>query len=98
MFGYLISARTISTPADLGIANINVTPNHNSLENFTGYKLSVNHKYDQAYKLTRASLNSIISRLPTVTGSKTITLGKVNKLKLTSAEIAVATQKGWTVA
>ena len=47
--------------------------------------------------LDHDSLTATLGRLPTVT-NQTITLGQTNKLKLTAAEIAVATQKGWTVA
>ena len=48
--------------------------------------------------LSRESLLYIFNNLPTISTATTITLGKANKLKLTAAEIAIATQKGWTVA
>ena len=96
------SLRVLKTPASIGIlsnqANASGNPNVPNLETFTGWTIYVDHKYDAALKLTPASLVSIIDRLPTVTAARTITLGQTNKLKLTAAEIAVATQKGWTVA
>ena len=47
--------------------------------------------------LTHDSLMSIINNLATVTSSNTLTLGATNKAKLTADEIAIATNKGWTV-
>ena len=51
-------------------------------------------------KLTHDSLMSIINALYDYSGTtttRTVTLGTDNKNKLTEAEIAIATQKGWTV-
>lgn len=50
--------------------------------------------------LTHDSLMSIINALKTFTDgtTKTVTLGATNIAKLTDAEKAVATQKGWTLA
>ena len=73
-------------------------PNVPCIQHFTGVKIYVNHTYVAALMLTSASLRAILQRLPTVTAARTITLGQTNKLKLTAEEIAVATQKGWTVA
>lgn len=50
-------------------------------------------------KLTHDSLMSIINALQTKTsGTWTVTLGSTNLAKLTDAEKAIATQKGWTLA
>ena len=50
-------------------------------------------------KLTHASLMSIINALETKTsGTWTVTLGTTNLAKLTDAEKAIATEKGWTLA
>jgi hypothetical protein len=40
---------------------------------------------------------SIINNLMTVTSTKTLTLGATNLAKLTADEVAIATNKGWTV-
>jgi hypothetical protein len=51
-------------------------------------------------QLTHDSLMSIINALKdysTIGGTHTITLGTVNLAKLTDAEKAIATQKGWTL-
>ena len=94
--------RELLTPASFGIvanqANASGNPNIQNLETFTGWAIYVNHSYNQAWKLTTQSLVNIIDRLPTVTAARTLTLGQTNKLKLTAAQIAVATQKGWTIA
>lgn len=50
-------------------------------------------------KLSHDSLMSIINALQTKTsGTWTVTLGATNLAKLTDAEKAIATQKGWTLA
>lgn len=50
-------------------------------------------------KLTHDSLMSIINALEAKTsGTWTVTLGTTNLAKLTDAEKAIATQKGWTLA
>ena len=73
-------------------------PNNSTLRDFEGIPLSVNHSYNQALWITPKSLVKILQTLPTVSAARTITLGQTNKLKLTSEQIAIATQKGWTVA
>ena len=95
--------KSIKTPASIGIvpkatSNVNTVPNQINIEEFTGYAVYINHTYEDASCLTPASLVSILDRLPTVTAARTITLGQTNILKLTQEQIAVATQKGWTVA
>lgn len=51
------------------------------------------------YHLTKQSLLNILNGLADLTGqtAKTLTLGSVNKAKLTSEELAIATNKNWTV-
>lgn len=48
--------------------------------------------------LTHDSLMSVINHLATVSTTKTLTIGTTNLAKLTDAEKAIATQKGWTLA
>ena len=59
--------------------------------------ISINQDYSSATALSIASLLRIIDSLPVATEARTLKLGK-NQLKLTAEQIAVATQKGWTVA
>lgn len=68
------------------LTNLNSCPFYYSI-NFYG-----------SQKLTHDSLMSIINNLGTVTSSQTLTIGPTNLEKLTSDEIAIATNKGWTVA
>ena len=58
----------------------------------TGLNLS------KSTKLTHDSLMSIIDALQKDVTGKTLSLGSANLAKLTNAEKAVATQKGWTLA
>ena len=69
-----------------------------SLVDYLPPVIAINHSYSDAVELSIASLLRIIDSLPVVTGARTLTLGQNNKLKLTAEQIAVATQKGWTVA
>ena len=54
--------------------------------------------FAQSTLLTHDSLMSIINALMTTSTTYTLTLGIENLAKLTDAEKAVATQKGWTLA
>ena len=72
-------------------------PNGYMLIDYWPSVISVNQNYSGATSLSIASLLRIIDSLPVVTEARTLTLGQ-NKLKLTAEQIAVATQKGWTVA
>lgn len=50
------------------------------------------------YQLSHDSLIRVFNNLATLSSAKTITIGNTLKALLTSAEIAIATNKGWTVA
>ena len=86
------------------VANVNSinnvwSPASTSLTDFKGIPYQTNHSYGMCLVLSIESLISILNTLPSTGGSaKTITLGSANKTKLTAEQIAVATQKGWTVA
>ena len=69
-----------------------------ALTNFTSCVFHTSVSFYDSNNLTHASLMSIINNLATVTTSQTLTIGTTNKAKLTSDEIAIATNKGWTVA
>lgn len=58
-----------------------------------------NINFSSCTKLSHDSLMSIINHLETKTsGTFTLSIGSTNLAKLTDAEKAVATQKGWTLA
>lgn len=77
-----------------GTTNISY-PSSETLEDYYPMSLSGNQNYSACPLLTPASLRRIISSLPN--GNYKLSLGRANLCKLTSAEIAVATDKGWTV-
>jgi surface protein len=91
---------TISKLPDGAFGNITPLsiPLSVSLQDYNGQVIYEDHSYDTCYMLTPSSIINIFNKLPTISASKTITLGAVNQLKVTSADIAIATQKGWTVA
>ena len=62
-----------------------------------GKNLSVSISFSFCKKLTHDSLMSIINNLATVTTPQTLTIGATNIAKLSSDEIAIAVNKGWTV-
>ena len=62
-----------------------------------GKNLATSISFGQCKKLTHDSLMSIINNLATVTTTQTLTLGAINIAKLSSDEIAIAVNKGWTV-
>ena len=84
---------------DVSHLSTNVSyPNGYILTDYWPFVISIDQNYSSAPALSIASLLRIIDSLPVVTGARTLTLGRINKLKLTAEQIAVATQKGWTVA
>ena len=72
------------------------------LQDFTaGGVIDIPLSFAQSSKLTKASLDSIITALKDFSGTtttKTLTLHADSKAKLTDAEKAIATEKGWTIA
>lgn len=73
-----------------------------ALENLTiGGEIGQNINVSDCTKLTHQSLMSIIDHLydySTEGGTYTLTMGTTNQEKLTESEIALITQKGWTLA
>ena len=65
---------------------------------YNGYSISLAQDFSTAIMLTPDSLVNIFTNLPTVSSATTITIGAINKLKLTAEQLAIATNKGWTVA
>lgn len=68
------------------------------LTNFKSFKnINCNMNFSYYNQLTVESLLSIINSLKPTTETKTLTLGSNNKAKLSTAQIKIATDKGWTV-
>lgn len=90
-----LKARNVHFPTNINIYNWNAI----SLQNVDiTYLPEVSSRFDLCRLLTKDSLLNIIDALPETTATLALTLGASNKNKLTAAEIAVATEKGWTVA
>lgn len=101
MFGncwYLKEIGTITFPAGKSLQY--VFSNCTKLETVTfAGTISYNGFVCDSNYLTHASLMSLLNTLENNTGTaKTCTIGATNLAKLTDAEIAIATQKGWTLA
>ena len=73
-------------------------PDLQALTEFDGLPLKVSHSYSNSRMLSPESLVAIVTALPTITSTATLTLGTVNLNKLTNEQKAIATQKGWTLA
>ena len=73
--------------------------NCTNLKNFKAPKnISVSiSDFSRSLNLTVESLIDIINNLATVSTTQTLTLGAVNLAKLTTEQIQIATNKGWTV-
>ena len=69
-----------------------------NLTNFASCVFRKSIDFSTCAKLSHDSLMSIINNLAEVTNAQKLTLGTTNKTKLTINEIAIATEKGWTVA
>ena len=80
----------------------NIFNDATGLENIEiGGEICSNISFSACTKLTHDSLMSIINHLKDFSGTsttKTCTLGSSNLAKLTDAEKAIATQKGWSLA
>ena len=59
---------------------------------------SVNVNISSLKKLTAESVSGLLANLANVTGGQTLTLGSTLIAKVSDAEIASATNKGWTIA
>lgn len=54
-------------------------------------------RFDDCTALTQQSLVNILNALPVTTNNRKITLGAENRAKLTEDQLAIATDKGWTI-
>ena len=68
-----------------------------NLTNFNSFPMLKSMDFSSNPKLSTTSLLDIIDNLATITTSQTLTLGSTLLAKLTEDQIAIATNKGWTV-
>ena len=78
--------------------NTDMFSNCYSLVELKGFVYYQSFKLPQSTLMPAENLVEVLTNLPTVGSAKTITLGTTNKNKLTAEQIAIATEKGWTVA
>lgn len=69
-----------------------------NLETIHMHGMKVSFNISDSTKFTREALVEILNNLATVTTSKTLTMGSTNLAKLTDADKAIATGKGWKLA
>ena len=102
VFAYSYALHTVKWPKRINLAGVTTVSdmfrNLRAIRHITGMNVAISHSYSNLPMLERESLLDILTCLPAVTASRTVTLGAVNKAKLTVEQIAIATQKGWTVA
>ena len=86
-----------------GFINLGMAYDTNKDANYSGYTLLLGRLYGESYSknLTHESLMNIINNLYDIKtkgcNAQKLILGTTNLKKLTSEEIAIATNKGWTV-
>ena len=68
-----------------------------SLKSILMTGMSVNFDISPSTKFEESDLVTILNNLATVTQTRTLTMGATNLAKLTDAEKAIATNKGWTL-
>lgn len=68
-----------------------------NLEQFLPTGLKVSFDLSASTKLTREALVVVLNNLGTPTSTQTLTLGSTNLAKLTEEDIAIATEKNWTL-
>lgn len=71
--------------------------NKNTVREYWPPVIAVNHSYNNMLNLDHASKLRILNVLPQATATRTLTLGNVAST-LSAEEIAIATEKGWTIA
>lgn len=89
---------TIIKPATLIAANIKAGVVIGGITgSYTGTSMRFSFDISADETFTEAELVEIIANLATGVTEQTLTMGAVNLAKLSSAEIAVAITKGWTL-
>ena len=71
--------------------------NTDTLEQFLPTGLKVSFDLSASTKFTREALVVVLNNLGTPTRTQTLTLGSTNLAKLTEEDIAIATDKNWTL-
>ena len=92
----------LTTIPALNVSNVNVFQNIfskcTSLKSILMYGMKVTFDISASTQFEREDLITILDNLATVTNTQTLTMGSTNLAKLTDADKAIATNKGWTLA
>ena len=75
----------------------NMFKNCSSLKSILMTGMNANFDISASTQFEESDLVTILNNLATVTNTKTLTMGATNLAKLTDAEKAIATNKGWTL-
>lgn len=96
------SCYKLTTIPQLDTSNVtdmyNMFSNCSKLQEIHMTGMKVNFDITSSTKFTESALVEILNNLATVTSTKKLTMGSTNLAKLTDAEKAIATNKGWTLA
>lgn len=99
MFQNCSSLTTVPAFNTSGVTNMNnMFSGCSNLEEIHMYGMKEKFNISASTKFTESALVEILNNLATVSTTKTLTMGATNLAKLTAEEIAIATDKGWTLA
>lgn len=99
MFGYCNSLTSVPAMDVSNVTDMNgMFYRCENLETIHMHGMKVSFDISFSTKFTREALVEILNNLATVTTSPTLTMGSTNLAKLTDADKAIATGKGWKLA
>lgn len=94
---YELDFSSLDTSAVTAGSTINMLNACDNLTNLILGKITTNFKINNCNKLSHDSLINIIAALEPTDSTLVLTIGSNNLAKLTDEEIAVATEKGWSL-
>ena len=87
----------LDTSAVAANTNLTMFQDCDNLTNLKVGKITVSFRFNNCAKLSHDSLMNVINALEPTDTTLTLTIGSTNIAKLTAEELAIATEKGWTV-
>ena len=94
---YDLDFSSLDTSAVAANTTLTMFQDCDNLTNLKVGKITVNFRFTNCNKLSHDSLMNVINALEPTDTTLTLTIGSTNIAKLTEAELAIATEKGWTV-
>ena len=94
---YDLDFSSLDTSAVAANTTISMFTQCENLTNLKVGKITTNFKFSNCNKLSHDSLMNVINALEPTDTTLTLTIGSTNIAKLTESELAIATEKGWTV-